>query len=237
MNEEISVLYQDEAVIAVNKPSGILSAPDRYDPDAPVAGRELAMEYGRLWPVHRLDRDTSGVLVFARDEEAHRILSLAFEERSVEKVYHAVVQGRPSWTQTSCDLSLAPDGDRMHRTIIDGSAKPSLTDFSVIGCHAKMAILEARPRTGRTHQIRVHLAALGYPVACDPLYGDGKPVYLSGIKRRWKGDETSERPLISRTALHAFSITFAHPLTGVAMSLEAPYPKDLKALVTQLRKL
>ena len=80
-----------------------------------------------------------------------------------------------------------------------------------------MGIVEARPLTDRTHQMRIHLAALGYPVACDPLYGDGKPLFLSKIKRRWKGDETSERPLMTRTALHVFSIEFDHPVTG-AMS-------------------
>ncbi len=165
------------------------------------------------------------------------MLSMSFEAREVRKVYHAVVNGRPTWTDTTCELSLSPDGDRMHRTIIDGAGKPCITEFHVIGAHAKMAVLETRPLTGRTHQIRVHLAALGYPVACDPLYGDGKPVLLSKIKRRWKGDEKSERPLISRTALHAFSIEFAHPLTGLAMRIEAPYPKDFRALVTQLEKL
>jgi len=237
MNDEITVLFQDETILAVNKPSGLLSAPDRYDPDAKVVSRELEMEYGRVWTVHRLDLDTSGVLLFAKDEETHRALSVQFEEREVSKAYHAVICSRPSWTETTCDMSLTPDGDRMHRTIIDGAGKPSVTDFTVLGCHAKMAIIEARPRTGRTHQIRVHLAALGYPVACDPLYGDGKPVFLSKIKRRWKGDDERERPLITRTALHAFFIEFTHPTTGKSMRIEAPYPKDFKALVTQLRKM
>jgi len=237
MNDEITVLYEDDTLLAVNKPSGLLSAPDRYDPDAKVVSRELEMEYGRVWTVHRLDLDTSGILLFAKDDETHRSLSVMFEEREVRKVYHAVITSRPSWTETVCDLSLSPDGDRMHRTIIDGAGKPSVTEFTVLGCHAKMAIVEARPRTGRTHQIRVHLAALGYPVACDPLYGDGKPLFLSKIKRRWKGDEDRERPLMTRTALHAFSIEFNHPVTGAAMRIEAPYPKDFKALVTQLRKM
>ncbi len=237
MNDTIAVLFEDAHILAVNKPSGLLSAPDRYDPDALMASRELEMEHGRLWPVHRLDLDTSGVLLFARTEDAHRILSIAFEAREVRKIYHAVVNGRPSWVDASCDLSLMPDGDRMHRTIIDGSGKPSVTEFHVLGAHAKMAILEARPLTGRTHQIRVHLAALGYPVACDPLYGDGKPLLLSRIKRRWKGDGDRERPIISRTALHAFSIEFVHPSSGIKLRLEAPYPKDFKALVAQLRKM
>ncbi len=237
MNDDIQVLYKDASILAVNKPSGLLSAPDRYDPDALVVSRELEMEHGRLWPVHRLDLDTSGILLFARNEDVHRALSVAFEAREVHKIYHAVVNGRPSWVDTICDLSLEPDGDRMHRTIIDGAGKPSVTEFHVIGAHAKMAILEARPLTGRTHQIRIHLAAIGYPVACDPLYGDGKPLLLSRIKRRWKGDEARERPIISRTALHAFSIELLHPETRAKLRIEAPYPKDFKAIVTQLRKM
>lgn len=237
MNEEIMVLYEDDSLLAVNKPSGMLSAPDRYDPDARAVSRELGMERGRLWPVHRLDEDTSGVLLFARDEDTQRALSALFEEREVESAYHAVLNGRPSWTETSCDFSLTQDGDRMHRTIIDGAGKPSATDFKVLGCHSKMAIVEARPRTNRVHQVRVHLAAIGYPVACDPLYGDGKPVFLSKIKRRWKGDDAKERPLISRTAIHASSIRFVHPSTGATVLIEAPYPKDFKALVVQLRKM
>ncbi|HOZ72741.1 MAG TPA: pseudouridine synthase [Spirochaetales bacterium] len=237
MNEEIPIVFMDESILVISKPAGILSFPDRYEPDARVAARELEMEYGRLWPVNRLDRDASGVQLLARDEAGWRLLCARLEDREVTTIYHAVVAGRPTWSDSSCDLSLTADGDRMHRTVIDGSGKPALTDFAVLGCHAKMAIVEARPLTGRAHQVRVHLAALGYPVACDPLYGDGKPVFLSKIKRRWKGDEDRERPLISRTALHAFSIAFAHPLTGEAVRVEAPYPKDFGALVKQLRKL
>jgi len=100
-----------------------------------------------------------------------------------------------------------------------------------------MGIVEARPQTGRTHQVRIHLAAIGYPIACDPLYGDGKPVFLSKIKRRWKGDEQAERPIITRTALHAFCLVLTHPVTGQPLRVEAPYPKDFKALVTQLKKM
>ncbi|MBP7264267.1 MAG: RNA pseudouridine synthase, partial [Spirochaetia bacterium] len=209
MNKEIEVIYHDQDILAVNKPAGMLSAPDRYDPDAPVLSRQLEGDYGRLWPVHRLDLDTSGIVVLARSEEAHRALSVAFELGQVHKAYRAVVKGRPSWTETVCELPLTPDGDRKHRTIVDGNGKPCITDFSVIGTHGPLAIVEARPQTGRTHQIRVHLAAIGYPIVCDPLYGDGEPVYLSKIKRRWKGDEYAERPLIIRTALHALTIDLA----------------------------
>ncbi|PKL09750.1 MAG: RluA family pseudouridine synthase [Spirochaetae bacterium HGW-Spirochaetae-7] len=237
MSIEITVLFKDDWLLAVNKPSGIQSAPDRYAPDATAVSRELEMEHGRLWPLHAPDADTSGVLLFTRDEGTHRALSKALEAQGIKSVSHAVVSGRPVWTEIVCDLSLTPDGDRMHRTIIDGAGKPSVTEFLVLGTYSRMAIIEARSLTDRTHQVRVHLTALGYPVACDPLYGDGKPLFLSTIKRRWKGDEKLERPLISRTALHAFSIEFTHPATGGAMTIEAPYPKDFRAIVTQLRKM
>ena len=237
MTDEITILYEDATVLAINKPSGYLSASDRFEPEIRVAARELEMEYGRLWPIHHVDQDTSGVLLFAKNEQAARGLWRRLEDREISLVYHTVVGTRPSWTETVCEYSLTPDGDRMHRTIIDGAGKPALTEFTVLGCHAKLAIIEARPMTTRPDQIRIHLAALGYPVLCDPLYGDGKPLFLSKIKRRWKGDADRERPLLSRTALHSFSIGFVHPVSKQALTIEAPYPKDFKALVTQLRKM
>lgn len=236
MDAQPRIIYEDESILVADKPPGWLSAPDRYDAEALVVARELEMEKGRLWPAHRLDKDTSGVIVFARSEEAHRKLSMAFESREIHKAYEAVVRGRPSWTETACELSLTPDGDKLHRTIVDGAGKPSATEFTVLGVHGKLAIVEARPLSGRTHQVRVHLAALGYPIACDPLYGDGKPVFLSDFKRGWKGDPDAERPLISRCALHARRIEFSHPASGEIVSFEAPYPKDFRALVTQLSK-
>jgi RluA family pseudouridine synthase len=235
---DIPVLYSDDALLAVDKPSGVLSIPDRYDPDAPVAATQLRDDWGPLFVVHRLDKDTSGVLIYARTSDAHKALGSAFESRSVAKTYRALVRGSPSWDETSCELPLSPDGDRMHRTVLDAhNGKKSATSFTVVARYKNFALVEARPETGRTHQVRVHLAALGHPCLCDPLYGDGEALLLSKLKRRWKGDPFDERPLLARAALHALSAEFDHPLTGSTLRIEAPLPKDLRAAISQLEKL
>lgn len=237
MNEEISILYQDEAVLLINKPTGYLSMPDRFELESPVVIRELEAAYGRLWPIAPPDLDSSGLLLAARSEEANKALAAGFEAGGIKRAYRAVVRGRPSWKQTSCDLPLVVDGDRKHRTIIDGTGKSALTEVTVLGVYGGLALVEAVPVTGRTHQVRVHLAALGYPVICDPLYGDNQPLFLSKIKRRWKGDPKAERPLMLRAAIHSWSIDFLHPLDATASHYEAPYPRDMRALVNQLEKL
>jgi RluA family pseudouridine synthase len=237
MKADIEILLEDEYLLVINKPAGLLSAPDRYDSEAPVVARQLEDTYGSLWPVHRLDKDTSGVLLFARDADSHRIISTAFEFGQISKCYHALVGTNPGWTETSCDFALTPDGDRLHRTIVDGAGKPSLTHFKVLMRHPFLSLIEARPDTGRTHQIRIHLAALGCSIVCDPLYGKAEPLYLSKIKRRWKGESGDERALLNRCGLHAFSISLTHPGTELPLTIEAPYPKDFRAAVTQLSKI
>ena len=241
MASRLSFLHVDSDLMVVDKPSGFLSIPDRWDPEAPTVleelGRLIGEEAKALLVVHRLDKDTSGVLLFAKNAEAHKALSGAFESREVAKVYHALIRGEPEWEERSCDYPLKPDGDRLHRTIIDASrGKAAATDFRVLGRYGPYSLVEARPRTGRTHQIRVHLAALGYPIVADPLYGDGKALFLSSFKKKWRGDEYAERPLISRTALHALSLEFPHPRSGESLRFESAYPRDLKAALAQLSK-
>jgi 23S rRNA pseudouridine1911/1915/1917 synthase len=237
-----SVLYEDDHIIAVNKAAGIAVGADRWDESRERLDKLLAAHRGqRIFTVHRIDRDTSGLVLFAKDEPSHRRLSGAFETRRVRKQYVAVVNGRVSWTETLCDLPLVPDGDKQHRTIIDQyRGKKSLTRFRLLGGAGNYSVVEALPETGRTHQIRVHLAGLGHPVVCDPLYGRGslRGVFLSSFKRGWQGDPLEERPLLSRLGLHAAELTLGEDVTGVpgGLSIRAPLPRDMAALLNQMEK-
>ncbi|MBP7688975.1 MAG: RluA family pseudouridine synthase [Thermoflexales bacterium] len=203
----------------VNKPAGLPTLPDGYDKTAPYLGGELTTQYGRVWIVHRLDRDTSGAIVVARSAEAHRALNLQFDAHTVTKIYHALVIGVPDWTERTIDLPLRPDGDRRHRTVVDPQrGKAAITHVRVLERFEGYAFIEARLETGRTHQIRAHLAAIGLPLVADTLYGK-----TTGI------DE------LSRTALHARSLAFDHPTTQARLQFEAPYPEDFEVALKNLR--
>lgn len=237
-----TVIYQDEDIVVLNKDSGLLVAADRWDPDAPrldvLATKELCTGEQRLFAVHRIDKDTSGLVLYAKNEEAHRIISMAFENREVEKTYHALVNGRPGWDELEVDMPLRIDGDVKHRTVKDkNKGKPSQTLFTYLGPCGSYSWIEAKPITGRTHQIRVHLALSGLTIVCDPLYGKPEPLLLSKIKRSWRGDDYEERPILDRLGLHAWRMSIAHPTTGKIMEFTAPYPRDLDATRKQLAKI
>ena len=238
-NFDYSVIYSDDDFVVLNKRSGILIASDRYNPDAPRLDLIAEKEFGKLYAVHRIDKDTSGLIVYARNSEAQRKISMQFEKRQVHKIYHALVYGHPMFETLHVNLPLLPDGDSKHRTVVDKKhGKPSETDFRMIGNCGPYSWIEAKPLTGRTHQIRVHLASNSLSIVCDPLYGGNqKPVKLSEIKKKWNGDEFEERPLLSRLALHAYKIEFIHPSTNETVSFTAPYPKDMDATRKQLFKI
>ncbi|GHV17773.1 RNA pseudouridine synthase [Spirochaetia bacterium] len=241
-----TIIYEDEFIVAVNKAAGIAVGADRWD-ELRERLDVLLNERYRVYTVHRIDRDTSGLVVFARDEQTHKRLSAAFETRRVQKHYTAVVHGRLSWTEAECDLPLVPDGDKKHRTIIDKyRGKKSLTRFRFTAGAGNYSVVEALPETGRTHQIRVHLASMGHPVVCDPLYGKSagrsieKGVFLSSFKKGWRGDPLTEKPLLNRLGLHAAEIilpAYGNAAEGVeTRSLGASLPRDMDALITQMKK-
>ncbi len=229
-----SIIFEDERIVAVHKASGIAVGGDRWGEGKERLDILLSETLGqKLYTVHRIDRETSGLVLFAKDAETHKELCLAFEGRTVEKRYIAVVHGRVLEDEFECDLPLLPDGDKRHLTIIDrGAGKPSLTRFRTTLRAGNFTVLDAFPETGRTHQIRVHASALGFPVVCDSLYGHNpKPVKLSSFKRGWRGDPTDEKPLIARLALHAAEIVLPD---GTRFC--APLPRDMSAIITQMEK-
>jgi 23S rRNA-/tRNA-specific pseudouridylate synthase len=194
--------------------------------------------------------ETSGLVLVAKNAAAHRSLSMACEGRDVKKKYLAVVRGRPPWPVADspeegflCDLPLVPDGNKRHQTIVDRyRGKKSITRFKLLISAGNYSVVEAYPETGRTHQIRVHLASLGYPIVCDSLYGptagrrgqSERGVYLSEFKRGWRGDKLDERPLLDRLGLHALQAVI--PAESEALILEAPPPRDFSALLNQMKK-
>ena len=237
--KDFTLIYIDDSIVVLNKRSGLAVAADRYDPDAPRLDVSAQRVLGTLYAVHRIDKETSGLVLYARTRSAQKILSAAFEKRLVQKTYHALVYGRPLWENLCVQSPLLPDADARHRTTIHSKlGKPSVTDFTCLGHCGSFSWIEARPLTGRTHQIRAHLAESGFYIVCDSLYGaNTKPVRLSEIKRSWRGDVFEERPLLSRLALHALCLGFNHPETEKPLHFYAPYPRDLEALRKQLFKL
>ena len=231
------ILYEDDHIIAADKAPGISVIADRWDESRERLDKLLAASTGaaNLFVVHRIDRGTSGLVVFAKDAAVHKKLSAAFEGRRVKKRYIAVIRGRPDWKETICDLPLVPDGNKKHLTIIDKyMGKKSLTRFRLLLTAGNYSVVEAVPETGRTHQIRVHLAGLGHSIVCDEFYGNAKPVLLSSFKRGWRGDPLEENPLLSRLGLHAAELFIPGYANG--LNLKAPLPRDMVALIRQMEK-
>lgn len=232
---KIDILFEDDRFLVANKPSGLLSIPDRYDITAPTIITLLDRPGAK--PVHRLDRETSGTIAIALTDEAHRVLNDQFAERVVKKVYHALVQGEPLAENFTVDSPIAVSQGRNHRSVISADGKEAVTEFSLVKRLGPYSLLEARPLTGRTHQIRVHLESQRLPIVADTLYGNGNQLFLSSVKRSYTPGRREERPLMGRLALHAFQLGFSDPASGEALTFEAPHPKDFRATLNQLSKL
>jgi 23S rRNA pseudouridine1911/1915/1917 synthase len=230
------LIFENENFVALNKPSGVLTIPDRAGSE-PSLKDLLKQQYGDIFTVHRLDRDTSGVVVFAKNERTHKNLSQAFEGREVEKFYLGLVLGVPANASGTIDAPIAENMVKRGTMMVHKRGKAAVTDYELLEKFRFFSWMQFQIHTGRTHQIRVHAKHIGHPVVCDSLYGDGKPVLLSTIKKKHFNlakDAETERPLLSRLALHSWKLHLN--LDTVNYELEAPLPKDLKAVLQQLRK-
>ncbi len=238
MKRTFEIIHEDDAIIVLNKAAGVLSLPDRYHPERFNLLAQLNKAYGKVFVVHRLDKETSGVMVFARNEEAHKHLSQQFENRAVFKHYFAIVDGELPEGEGKIDKPLAPHQHHPERMVASLRGKPSLTTYKVTHKFRAFTAVEAEIHTGRTHQIRVHFKSIGHPLAVDAIYGKRSELFLSEFKRKnfRLGKNQEERPLIRRSTLHAHRIAFTHPASGRPVEFEAPLPKDLRATLNQLQK-
>ncbi|MEO5948147.1 MAG: pseudouridine synthase [Chitinophagaceae bacterium] len=239
------IIAENENWIALNKPSGLLSIPDRMGKD--VSLKSLLIEkYKDIYTVHRLDKDTSGLIVFAKNLTTHKHLSLQFEGRQTKKIYQGLVIGSLPEEKGSIDSPIAEHPAKNGTMIIHRNARPddrfgrgkdSLTDFEVLEDFSIYSLIQFQIHTGRTHQIRVHMKDYGHPIVCDEVYGDGKPVLISSLKKKYNlsKDELEERPILGRLALHSFQLGFKD-IDGKIVDLEAELPKDMRATLQQLRK-
>lgn len=228
------IIFQNENLIAVNKPSGVLTIPDRM---GNISLKNYLQEaFGEIYTVHRLDRETSGVVVFAKNETTHKQLSQLFEGREVEKYYLGLVLGKIVEQKGTIDVPIMEHPVTKGLMVTNKKGRPSQTDYEVLETLRFFSWLQFQIHTGRTHQIRVHMKHLGHPIVCDELYGDGKSIFLSSLKKKFKlsKDEELERPILSRLALHSYRLKFE--LNGNRFDLAAPLPKDLRACLQQLRK-
>lgn len=235
---KLQVLYEDEDLIIVNKPSGTLSIPDRFDATLPAMNKLVGAMLGApVLTVHRLDRDTSGVICFAKNEESHKYMSALFEAHEVEKLYAGLVSGIVQPEQGTIEAPIIAHPAIPGKMTTSKRGKPSATDYRVVRQWRLHSLVQFRIHTGRTHQIRVHMQAIGHPIVCDELYGDGKPFLLSSIKKNFKlsKDAEQETPILSRLALHAYQLRF-FKADGTEVLAEAELSKDMSAVVKQLDK-
>ncbi|MDP4282987.1 MAG: RluA family pseudouridine synthase [Bacteroidota bacterium] len=231
------IIFENDDFVAVNKEPGMFTIPDRHDETQLSLYKILTQKYGKIFIVHRLDRDTSGLILFAKNEISHKFLSKLFEQRNIEKKYLGIVRGSMPAKKGSVNEPIAEHPFRKGEMAVNKKGKPSLTDYEMIEDYGIYSLVQFDIHSGRTHQIRVHTKFVGHPIICDAVYGDSKPVLLSSFKKKYKlsQHDDDERPIIKRLGLHSHKLSFTD-LHHTKHTIEAELPKDMKALLQQLKK-
>jgi 23S rRNA pseudouridine1911/1915/1917 synthase len=242
-NIPLDILFEDDHLLVINKPPGMVVHPARGHWSGTLAsalqfhfGSTLSTSGGSSRPgiVHRLDRDTSGVILIARNDVAHGKLARQFAQRTIEKEYYALISGAPLRDRDVIDCPIGFHPHQREKMAIrhdDPESRPAQTFYEVLERFSGFAAVRLVPKTGRTHQIRVHLGHLGYPVLCDKQYGGRSHITRGEIRR----DPTDQLVLLDRQALHARRLKFDHPSDGRMMEIEAPIPADMQAVLDELR--
>jgi RluA family pseudouridine synthase len=240
----IEILWEDSNYVAISKPPGLASIPGRGETTS--AFEELATQLKlphrgeadpRLRLVHRIDKDTSGLLLFAKNKNAQRHASHQFQNNQVTKEYLAIVSGRGNTNEGEIDSPLARHPASPQKMAISKHGRPARTLWRMEERLGPLTLLRVFPKTGKTHQIRVHLKSIGLPLAVDPLYNSSAPpgLMLSAFKRDYRKSNHPERPLIGRLTLHAEKLALKN-IDGSPIEVVAPLPKDFRATLAQLRK-
>ena len=249
---DLNIVYEDDDLLVISKPAGLLVIPDRWDASKPTvvklarayltmqaaAKGTISAEPPRIWVVHRLDRDTSGVLILAKSDRVHAALSQQFERGTVMKTYLALINGQGIRAEGIIRLPIGPHPQRLGMMAIQyRQGKSAITRYAAAERFRGYTLLEVRPQTGRSHQIRVHLQAIGHPLAIDPLYGSREPLLLSALKPSYRPKAGAvEHPLMTRLTLHAQALELRHPTRGQVCTWVAPLPKDFAAVLRNLRR-
>ena len=244
----LDILFEDEDLAVVNKSAGMVVHPAKGHWSGTLTSalsfhfQSLSSVGGPTRPgiVHRLDRDTSGVILIAKNNKAHKNLAAQFEARTVQKEYWAIVHKIPDRDRDRIALPIGPHPHHREKMITGENikqGKAAETFYEVLERFQGFALMRAVPKTGRTHQIRLHLTHLGHPVLCDKLYGSRSQISTADLPRSVEDDSASEQVLLDRQALHARKISITHPTTGAPLSFEAPLPEDFEKTLAALRKL
>ncbi len=233
---KLPILHIDDHIIVVDKAAHMLSLPDRFDPTLPNLKHLLSKKYGDIYIVHRLDKETSGVMLFARNEAAHKHLNHQFQNGQIDKLYQAITL-KPNEDSGIIDEYIAESKRNPGKYEVKSKGKLSTSEYKVLETYKNYALVSIRILTGRTHQIRVHMKHIGAPLLVDSKYGVSDQFFLSQIKKYKRKKEENERPLISRCSLHASELSIIHPAKKIPMTFYTPLHKDMRAVLNQFRKI